>query len=99
MDGWTVVIPDTWTIMDQVDRSKPGSSLRAGLCSFPCLLLHLRALALYKISNRHTVDDSLKLNTNETKFRAYWVITQWYDLSKLQGEIKGRISPAGMGSS
>ena len=58
----------TWTTRA---GDEPGSSLRAGLCSFPCSLLHLRALALYKISNRHTVDDSLKLNTNETKFRAY----------------------------
>lgn len=48
---------------------EPGSSLRAGLCSFPCLLLHLRALALYMISNRHRV--GWKFNTNETKFRAW----------------------------
>ena len=27
-----------------------------------------------------------------------WVITQWCDLSKLQGEIKAKISPAGMGT-
>ena len=71
VDGWTVFFPDTGTIMGQVDWSKPGSSLRAGWYSFPCLLLHLRALALYMTSNRHTVDDSLKLNTNETKFRAW----------------------------
>ena len=50
---------------------EPGISLRAGWCSFPCSLLHLRALALYKINNRHTVDDSLKLDTNETKFRVW----------------------------
>ena len=69
--GWTVVIPDTGTIMGQVDwRWAWRCSLRAGLCSFPCSLFHLRALALYKISNRHTVHASWKFNTNETKFRA-----------------------------
>ena len=50
---------------------EPGSSLRAGLCSFPCSLLHLRALALYIISNRPTVHAGWKFKTNETKFRAW----------------------------
>ena len=71
VDGWTVVIPDTVTIMGQVDWSEPGSSLRTGLYSFPCSLMHPRALALYMISIRHTVHASWKFNTNETKFRVW----------------------------
>ena len=35
----------------------------------------------------------MKLNSGRD-----WVITQWCGLSRLQGEIKGRMSSAGMGT-
>ena len=65
-----MVIPDTGNNLGQEGWRRDWHLLKCRVCNLPCLVLHLRPLALYMIGNRHLIHAHWKLNEKETEFRA-----------------------------
>ena len=75
MQKWEWV-GEQWSFQTQGNLSQEGwrrdwHLLKCRVCNLPCLVLHLRPLALYVTGNRHLIHAHWKLNEKETKFRAW----------------------------
>ena len=68
--GWEV-FPDTGNNLGQEGWRWDWHLLKCRVCNLPCLVLHLRPLALHMTGNRHLIHAHWKLNEKQTKFRAW----------------------------